>query len=107
MKLKAIPEGRKDIWIPEKESLKEFIKSRGLEDIHNFVQTGPSGGLLLGADHDVESVLNDIDHAVRLAVFTDPNANAAHSLALILDSPPMGEHLEMYDIGEITTGDLG
>ena len=98
-KLKVRPEGRKDIYIPtDKENLKQFIKSRQLKAIHNFI---PSGMMILGADHDVKSVLADIDRADRLAVFTDPTANMGHSLALIWK-----EKLECYDIGKITEEDL-
>ena len=97
-KLQVKPEGRPDIWIPTKDSLKAFIKARKLKTIHNFI---PSGMMMLGADHDVKSVLYDIDRADRLAVFTDPTANIAHALALIFDNK-----LEMYDIGKITEEDL-
>jgi len=98
IKLKVTPEGREDIWIPEKQSLKAFIESRKLKDIHNFI---PSGMMMLGADHDVKSVLADIDRAERLAVFTDPHANMGHSLALIYKNK-----LEVYDIGKITIEEL-
>ena len=97
MKLKVTAEGRKNIWLPEKESLKEFIKSRNLEAIHNF-RGGSS--LIIGADHDVESVLEDIDRAERLAVFTD-NSNMGHSMALIIQNM-----VECYDIGKVTEEDL-
>lgn len=98
MLLKVTKEGRENIFIPEKESLKDFIKSRNLSEIHNFV---PSGMMMIGADHDIESVFEDIDRADRLAVFTDHNANMGHSLALIYK-----EKLECYDIGKITINDL-
>ena len=97
-KIKAKAEGRDNIWIPEKTTLKEFIKSRKLEQIHNFI---PSGMMILGADHDVDSVLADIDRADRLAIFTDETANMGHSLALIYK-----ERLECYDIGEIKKDDI-
>lgn len=98
-KLKVKPEGRKDIYIPiDKDNLKEFIKARKLKQIHNFI---PSGMRMVGADHDVSSVLGDIDASERLAIFTDPYANMGHSLALITS-----EKLECYDIGKITTEDL-
>lgn len=92
-KIKCKKEGRIDIYIPEKESLKEFIKLQKFEKIHNFI---PSGMLILGANHEVESVLKDIDKAEKLAVFTDKLANMGHSLALIKNNK-----LECYDIGEI------
>ena len=105
MEIKVKPEGRKNMWIPERESVKAFIKSRKLKKIHNFI---PTSSMMLGADHDVESVFKDIDTASRLAVFTDPNANMGHSLALIFGDHKKGdtEKLEMYDIGKITKEDL-
>ena len=98
MKLVVIPEGRKNVWIPQVPSLKEFIKSRGFKSIHNF-----KGGsnLIIGADHDVESVLGDIDKAERSAIFTDKHQNMGHSLALIINN-----QLECYDIGEIKAEDI-
>ena len=56
---------------------------------------------MLGADHGVESVLEDIDRAGRLAIFTDPTLNMGHSLALVFESK-----LKCYDIGKITEKDL-
>lgn len=98
MKIQVKPEGRKNIWLPEKESLKNFIKLKGLKKIHNFI---PSGMMMLGADHELEDVLKDIDRAERLAVFTDHLANMGHSLALIYKNK-----LECYDIGRLTEKDL-
>ena len=97
MKLKVKKEGRPNIFIPEKESLKKFIKNRKLKKIHNFI---PTRMAMIGADHDVKSVLEDIDRADRLAIFTD-NSNMGHSLALIYK-----DKLEVYDIGKITEEDL-
>ena len=95
--IKVIPEGRKSIYLPDRGSLKAFIINRKLEEIHNFI---PRGGMLLGADHDVNSVLRDIDKADRLAIFTD-DSNMGHSLALIDRN-----RLECYDIGKISEEDL-
>lgn len=107
VKIKAKPEGRKDVWIPEKDSLREFILSKKLEAIHNFI---PTGGMIIGADHEVESVLKDIDDEERLAIFTSKSHNMAHSLAIIKTTDSNGkvipERLEMYDIGEITLDDI-
>ena len=98
MKLKCKEEGRDNMFIPDKESLKAFIKERKLETIHNFI---PGGMMIIGADHDVKGVLEDIDKADRLAIFTDGNANMGHSMALITN-----EKLECYDIGKITKEEL-
>ena len=87
IKIKVKPEGRKNIYTPEKQSLKDFIKSKKMKHIHNFV---PLGMMMLGADYDVKSVLKDIDRAERLAIFTDSTANMGHSLALILRFQSLG-----------------
>ncbi len=92
------PEGRNGIWIPEKESLKSWIRSKKFGAIHNFI---PTGSMVLGADHEVKSVLEDIDRAERLAVFTDHTANMGHALALVT-----GNKLECYDIGKLEDKDL-
>ena len=97
MKIIATKEGRTNIYIPEKESLKDFIKSKNLESIHNFI---PAGAMMLGADHEVEGVLSDIDRADRIAIFTD-KSNMGHSLALIYKNK-----LECYDVGEIKESDI-
>lgn len=97
-KLKVIKEGRKGIYIPEKESLRDFIKARKLKWIHNFI---PTSTMMLGADHHVGSVLSDIDKADRVAVFTNPKENMGHSLALIIDN-----ELQIYDIGKIKESEL-
>ena len=98
MKIKAKPEGRKDVWIAEKDSLKEFIKSKKFTSIHNFVG---AQGAFLGADHEVKSVLEDIDKAERVAIFTDSSMNIGHSLALVTNNK-----LEVYDIGNLTIKDI-
>lgn len=104
-KIKVQKEGRPDMWIPEKESLINFIKGKKLKQIHNFI---PSGFMILGADHNVKGVINDINKAVRLAIFTNPHHNMGHSMALIFGDFDKGEkeRLECYDIGKITEEDL-
>ncbi len=97
MKIKVKPEGRENIWLPEKESLKAYIKSRNLDKIHNC----PAGSFMIMADHPVESVLREIDNNEKVAVFTDINMNMSHSLAIIKNNK-----LEMYDIGELTLNDI-
>jgi hypothetical protein len=93
IKIKASKTATKDIFTPDKESLKTFIRSKGFKVFHNFQG---NTGIILGADHDVESVLSDIDKAERVAIFTNPNYNMGHSLSLILNNK-----LECYDIGII------
>jgi len=86
------------MYIPEKKSLKDYIKSLKMEMIHNTI---PSGSMMIGANHDLKSVLKDIDVADRIAIFTDTHANMGHSMAIITD-----EELGCYDIGEIKVEDL-
>ena len=104
-RIKVKKESRKNIYIPERKSLKDFIVSKKFKKIHNFI---PTGTIMLGADHDVKSVLDDVEKASRMAIFTDPNANMGHSLALIFGSHEKGtnEKLECYDIGKLTKEDL-
>ena len=98
MKIKVTPEGKENIWeVSDKETLKEYIKSLGVETIHNFV---PAGFMMIGADHDLEGVLEDIDKAERAAVFTD-DSNVGHALALVINNK-----LECYDIGTLTEENL-
>ena len=94
------PEGREGVWLADRASLKAWIVARHFEQIHNFVASGP---LVLGADHDVEGVLGDIDRGERVAILTGSAAkgNLGHALAIIYDGK-----LEMYDIGEVTEDDL-
>lgn len=96
MKINVKPEGRLGVYIPEKESLIKWVKEQKFEAIHNMI---PNGGMAIGADHDPESVVNDIKNADRLGILTGSAAyvNFGHSLAII-----RSEKLEMYDIGRIT-----
>lgn len=99
-KIRVTPEGRTGVWIPEKESLKSFIRSKGWSAIHNF---RPMSSMMIGADHSTESVLDDIDRAERLAVLTDgtERTNLGHALSLIIQ-----DRLECFDIGKLTSDDL-
>ena len=98
MKIIAKPEGREDLWIPEKQSLIEYIKSLGLTKIHHF--TGGSC-MVIGADHSLESVIEDISKTDIICIMTDKRHNLGHSLALVIDNK-----LECYDIGEIKKDNL-
>ena len=101
------PEGRDDIWLADRVSLKAWIADQGFECIHNF---GTAGSILVGADHDVDGVLVDIDAADRVAILTGEarRGNMNHALALIMPDGYKGlpERLEMYDLGAITEADL-
>lgn len=99
MKIQVKPEGRENMWlVTNKDSLIAYIKSLNLEMIHNFL---PTGFAMIGADHSVESVIEDIQNANdRVAVFTDKTMNMGHSLA-IADTK-----LSCFDIGAITLDNL-
>jgi hypothetical protein len=96
-KIKVQAEGRPNIWLPDRETLKQFIAEKNFTTVHNYL---PAGSMMLGADHDIDSVMADIDAAERLAIFTD-SANLGHALALVLENK-----LSCFDIGKITEDDL-
>lgn len=99
-RVKVTREGRDGVWLVGKGDLKAFLKDRGLETVHNF---RGGGSLTIGADHDIESVIGDIDRADRLALLTGRSkaGNMGHALALVI-----GNSLEMFDIGDLTEDDL-
>ena len=99
-KIKVKPEGRKDIWLPEKKSLKKFIKGRKLDNIHNIIVFE---NYVLGCDCNIKKVLKNIDNAERIAIFTDYTMNIGHSLALINNNELQ---ILCYDIEEISESDL-
>lgn len=101
MKIDVTPEGRDEVWLPDRESLKRWIVAQEFDAIHNFMTTGP---VLLGADHEVDSVLASIDAADRLALLTGDarRQNMNHALAVITTD----ERLELYDLGDLTEDDL-
>lgn len=101
MKIRVKPEGRDGVYIPDRESLKAFIQSRGWTEIHNMIQ-GWNPGVMIGADHEIDAVLENIDAAKKVAVLTGKafEHNWKHALAVVSDQ------LDIYDIGEITDADL-
>lgn len=105
--ISVIPEGREDVWLADRESLKSWIVAQQFDKIHNF---GTAGPIVVGADHDVASVLDDIDAAERVAILTGEamRGNMNHALALIVPDGYKGlpERLEMYDIGDVTERNL-
>lgn len=106
MTIKAKPEGRKGIYLPDKESLKAFVAALEQEQIHCFM---PGGGMYLGADWSKESVLNEIDKAVRMGLCLEESGSDSmgHMLALIVEvEDGKRERLQIYDIGKITEADL-
>lgn len=100
MKISVTAEGRDSIFIPDPDSLIAWIEAQNFKHIHNFI---PQGSMMIGADHDPESVVDDIRAAERLALTTGDEwqNNMRHALSII-----RGNKLEIYDIGELTESDL-
>ena len=96
MKLKVKPEGRKGLYLVEKKDIRAFIKAKKFKQIHNVI---PSESMMFGADHNVKSVLEDIDNSERMGITVPPQVG--HALSIIKD-----ERLELYDIGDLTEKDL-
>lgn len=107
MRIAVTPEGRDGIWIADRDSLKAWIVAQEFDEIHNMGTA--VRGMIIGADHDVDGVLADIDSAEKVALMTGEmfTHNLRHALAIIA-APGNGlpERLEMYDIGEVTVDDL-
>ena len=93
-------EGRKGIYIIEKDEIKKYLKKKKFKKIHNFM---PNSSMLIGADHNIKSVLEDIDNSERIAILTGEaySNNVNHALAIIINNK-----LNMFDIGEISIKDL-
>lgn len=100
MKIKVTPEGRDGVWIPEKESLVDFLTEYDAEYIHNFIQ---GGNTFLGCDWEKQTVIDRVRSADRLAVLTGDSwrNNMRHALSVILVNK-----LYMFDIGELSEADL-
>jgi hypothetical protein len=99
MKIEVTPEGRPNIYVPYRDSLIEWITAQEFEVIHNFMV----GGIMLGADHDPEGVIDDIKKADEVAITVGDmwRQNLKHALSVIANNK-----LELFDIGEITDADL-
>ena len=91
MKIKATPEGREGVWTVEK-AAEEYI--------HNII---PAGGMMLGADWNKESVIDEINKSERIAIMTGDSLrnNLNHSLWVITENK-----LYLFDIGKITDADI-
>lgn len=96
--LEVTKEGRDGIYLVDKVPLKKWLKAKGFKTIHNFI---PNGMMMIGADHDIKSVFEDIDNSERIAILTGSNANMGHELAIIRNN-----QLECYDIGTIKLTDM-
>lgn len=99
-KIKVKKEGRKDVWLVDKEEMVRWLKENWRGKVHNFL---PSTGIVIGADWPKTSVIREIKKAERLAILTGgaQKVNFRHALSVIVDN-----ELKMFDIGEITEEDL-
>lgn len=99
MKINVKPEGREGVWIPNKDSLVDFLINYPDDEIHHYF----AGRIMIGADHTKESVVDDVKEADRLAILTGDalSSNLRHALSVITNNK-----LSMFDIGEIKESDL-
>lgn len=90
------PEGREGVWVPDREQLVAWLRAREERfPIHCFIGTG----ILIGADWETESVIEEVEAADRVALLTgDAYAqNLSHALAVISKQ----EKLFMFDVGSV------
>ena len=99
-KITVKKEGRDNIFLVEKEEIIRWIKGKGFETLHNFTTWS---AVIIGADHDIDSVINDIINSERIGILIESAAlnNMGHSLAVIVK-----DELKPFDIGVITEKDL-
>jgi len=92
-KIKVTPEGRDGIWEADIDSVVDFLLQYEEETIHNF---NPGGSIIMGADWSVDSVIEKVKEAERVAVMTGSafEHNLKHALAVIVNNK-----LHMFDIG--------
>jgi len=77
--------GQYGLWIPEKESVIDFLNNFNDTHIHNML---PNGGTILGCDFSKEETIKQIKEM-------------QHALAVIIDNK-----LSLFNIGEIEESDL-
>ena len=100
MKILATKEGRDGVWSVEKNNIIAWLKENEIEVIHNFIQ---SGGILIGADWNKESVFEKIKNAERVTVLIGKakQQNMNHALAVMENNK-----LYLFDIGDINAIDI-
>ena len=100
-KIRVEPEGREGGWIPEKESLIEWLEDRWANhQLDNAIHSFAGGnGLLIGADWSLQHLIEEIRKADRVGLLTGDAAlgNLRHALSVIV-----GNRLLMFDIGDVT-----
>lgn len=99
MKIKVKPEGRKDAYIPDKQSLISWLSRSGIKEAHHFF----AGSMLIGAKWDIESVIELVENGevVAILIHDAKKHNLGHALAVVSDNK-----LNIVDIGDITEDDL-
>jgi len=99
-KIIAAPEGRQGIYIVDQQVMAAWLAEYPEESIHNFL---PSSRMMMGADWDKQSVIDEVLKADRVAVLTGAAArrNMRHALSVV-----SGPRLAIFDIGEITDADI-
>lgn len=100
MQILAKKEGRKGVWLVEKENIIAWLAEQDMEAIHNFI---PKNRLFIGADWDKEEVIQKINISERVAVLTGEAKanNLGHALSVIENN-----ELYIFDIGDITDSDI-
>ena len=91
------PDGREDVWIPDRAQLVEWLKTREERwPIHCFIG---GTGMLVGADWPTEKVIEEIEQADRVALLTGGayRINLNHALSVISKQ----EKLFMFDVGAV------
>lgn len=106
IKIKVRPEGREGVWLPDKESLKEFIKINCGKYIHCFFSPPPGSNyaIYVGTDWELNNVLEEIDKSDKVGLITNQyitSQHAGHQLSLIINN-----RLEIFDIGTIYDDNL-
>lgn len=99
-RIKVKPEGREGVWLVEQAEIIRWLENSDMDQIHNYLSAGP---MLLGADWDKDTVIEECRKAERIAVLTGDawREQRKHALAVIVSNT-----LKIFDIGEITTDDL-
>lgn len=87
-KLNVTREGRPDVYLVEKSDIIDFLKKSKQDKIHNFQWNLP---IIVWADHEKESVIQDIEQSDRVALLFP--GNMGHKLAVII-----GNKLECFDL---------
>jgi len=99
-KIRVKKEGRKNVWLVEKEEIVRWLNENWRGNIHNFL---PASFGVVGADWPKKSVIREIKKSERIAILTGDHQkeNFRHALSVIVYN-----ELKMFDIGEITEKDL-